>query len=126
MSTPYLPPLDRLLALSLPGFGRYNPWPDYLALGFTAEHVPELMRMVLDEELEAGDGEAEATHGPIHAWRTLGLLRAESVRRYLNQKHGFPLHRINVISYGESAAIADNTSRDGRSQNRRVALVVLQ
>jgi peptidoglycan-associated lipoprotein len=56
----------------------------------------------------------------------LGLLRAEAVRRYLNQKHGFPLHRINVISYGESAAIADNTSRDGRSQNRRVALVVLQ
>jgi len=56
----------------------------------------------------------------------LGLLRAESVRRYLNQKHGFPLHRINVIFYGESAAIADNTSRDGRSQNRRVALVVLQ
>jgi peptidoglycan-associated lipoprotein len=56
----------------------------------------------------------------------LGLLRAESVRRYLNQKHGFPLHRINVISYGESAAIADNGSREGRSQNRRVALVVLQ
>lgn len=56
----------------------------------------------------------------------LGLLRAEAVRRYLNQKHGFPLHRINVISYGESAAIADNSSRDGRSQNRRVALVVLQ
>lgn len=56
----------------------------------------------------------------------LGLLRAESVRRYLNQKHGFPLHRINVISYGESAAVADNGSREGRSQNRRVALVVLQ
>jgi outer membrane protein OmpA-like peptidoglycan-associated protein len=56
----------------------------------------------------------------------LGLLRAESVRRYLNQKHGFPLHRINVISYGETAAVADNNSRDGRAQNRRVALVVLQ
>ncbi len=56
----------------------------------------------------------------------LGLLRAEAVRRYLNQKHGFPLHRINVISYGETAAIADNSNRDGRSQNRRVALVVLQ
>jgi peptidoglycan-associated lipoprotein len=56
----------------------------------------------------------------------LGLLRAEAVRRYLNQKHGFPLHRINVISYGESAAVADNGSREGRSQNRRVALVVLQ
>lgn len=56
----------------------------------------------------------------------LGLLRAEAVRRYLNQKHGFPLHRINVISYGESAGVADNNTREGRSQNRRVALVVLQ
>jgi peptidoglycan-associated lipoprotein len=55
----------------------------------------------------------------------LGLLRAESVRRYLNQKHGFPLHRINVISYGETAAVADNGNRQGRAQNRRVALVVL-
>jgi peptidoglycan-associated lipoprotein len=55
----------------------------------------------------------------------LGLLRAESVRRYLNQQHQFPLHRINVISYGESAPVADNNNRQGRSQNRRVALVVL-
>jgi outer membrane protein OmpA-like peptidoglycan-associated protein len=56
----------------------------------------------------------------------LGLLRAESVRRYLNQAHNFPLHRINVISYGESAAVADNQTREGRAQNRRVALVVLE
>jgi len=56
----------------------------------------------------------------------LGLLRAEAVRRYLNQQHQFPLHRINVISYGESAAVANNTDRQGRAQNRRVALVVLQ
>lgn len=55
----------------------------------------------------------------------LGMLRAEAVRRYLNQKHSIPLHRINVISYGESASVADNTTRQGRSQNRRVALVVL-
>jgi len=55
----------------------------------------------------------------------LGLLRAESVRRYLNQKQNFPLHRINVISYGESSPVADNKTREGRSQNRRVALVVL-
>lgn len=55
----------------------------------------------------------------------LGMLRAEAVRRYLNQQHGIPLHRINVISYGESAPLADNQSREGRSQNRRVALVVL-
>lgn len=56
----------------------------------------------------------------------LGLLRAEAVRRYLSQQHKFPLHRINVISYGETAPISDNGNRDGRSQNRRVALVVLE
>jgi len=55
----------------------------------------------------------------------LGLERAEAVRRYLNQQHGIPLHRISVISYGEAEPIADNTSRDGRAQNRRVVLVVL-
>ena len=56
----------------------------------------------------------------------LGLLRAESVRQYLSQQHQFPLHRINVISYGEKSPIADNKTRDGRNQNRRVALVVLR
>ena len=55
----------------------------------------------------------------------LGLLRAESVRRYLNQSQNFPLHRINVISYGKTSPVADNKTREGRAQNRRVALVVL-
>jgi len=56
----------------------------------------------------------------------LGELRAESVRQYLSQAHQFPLHRINVISYGEKSPIADNKTREGRNQNRRVALVVLR
>jgi len=56
----------------------------------------------------------------------LGELRAESVRQYLSQQHQFPLHRINVISYGEKSPIADNKTREGRNQNRRVALVVLR
>jgi len=56
----------------------------------------------------------------------LGLARAEAVRRYLSQEHKFPLHRINVISYGKTAPVADNKTREGRSQNRRVALVVLR
>jgi peptidoglycan-associated lipoprotein len=55
----------------------------------------------------------------------LGQLRAEAVRRYLNQKQSFPLHRINVISYGKTSPVADNKTRTGRAQNRRVVLVVL-
>lgn len=56
----------------------------------------------------------------------LGLERAEAVRRYLNRTHGLPLHRISVISYGESAPVNPNTTREERAQNRRVVLVVLR
>lgn len=56
----------------------------------------------------------------------LGEKRAESVRRLLSKEHGIALHRMSVISYGESAPIADNSTRDGRSRNRRVGLVVLK
>ncbi len=56
----------------------------------------------------------------------LGQERAEAVRRYLNMQAGIPLHRMSVISYGESAPVADNKTREGRIQNRRVVLVVLE
>jgi outer membrane protein OmpA-like peptidoglycan-associated protein len=56
----------------------------------------------------------------------LGQSRAEEVMRYLNMQGGLPLHRMNVISYGEYKPIADNKTATGRSQNRRVTLVVLE
>jgi peptidoglycan-associated lipoprotein len=56
----------------------------------------------------------------------LGLERAEATRRYLSHHHGFALHRMSVISYGESEPMVDNDSRENRSLNRRVVLVVLR
>jgi len=55
----------------------------------------------------------------------LGLQRAEAVKRYLHEKHNVPLHKMNVISYGEEKPVAPNTTRDGRAQNRRVVIKVL-
>jgi peptidoglycan-associated lipoprotein len=55
----------------------------------------------------------------------LGMERAEAVKRYLYQQHQIPLHKINVISYGEEKPIAPNNTRDGRAQNRRVVIRVL-
>ena len=55
----------------------------------------------------------------------LGLARAEAVKRYLYEKHQVPLHKINVISYGEDKPVAPNNTRDGRAQNRRVVIKVL-
>ena len=55
----------------------------------------------------------------------IGLERAENVKRYLYEMHQVPLHKINVISYGEDKPIGDNKTKDGRSQNRRVVIKVL-
>ena len=55
----------------------------------------------------------------------LGLERAEAVKRYLYEQHQVPLHKINVISYGEEKPVAPNNTRDGRAQNRRVVVRVL-
>ena len=55
----------------------------------------------------------------------LGLKRAEAVRLYL-ARAGLPLARMSTISYGETAPLADNNSREGRSTNRRVQLIVMR
>jgi outer membrane protein OmpA-like peptidoglycan-associated protein len=54
----------------------------------------------------------------------LGEARAEAVRRYLS-KQGIALNRMSTISYGEEEPVTKNTSRKGRAQNRRVAVIVL-
>jgi len=69
-------------------------------------------------------GHTDATGSEEYNLR-LGEKRAEAVRRYLNIEKGIPLHRISVISYGQSKPVADNATREGRAKNRRVTLVVL-
>jgi outer membrane protein OmpA-like peptidoglycan-associated protein len=55
----------------------------------------------------------------------LGMERAESVKKYLYAQHQIPLHKINVISYGEEKPVAPNNTKDGRAMNRRVVIRVL-
>jgi len=54
----------------------------------------------------------------------LGQDRAEAVRRFLSRE-GVALNRIATISYGEDEPVADNSSSEGRAQNRRVVVMVL-
>ena len=63
--------------------------------------------------------------GPKDLNYKLGLDRAENVKRYLYEQHQVPLHKINVISYGEDKPVAPNKTREGRAQNRRVVIKVL-
>jgi len=55
----------------------------------------------------------------------IGMERAQVVARYLYEQHQIPLHRINVISYGEDKPVAPNNTKDGRAQNRRIVIKVL-
>jgi len=55
----------------------------------------------------------------------IGEQRADAVKRYLYEQHQIPLHKINVISYGEEKPVAPNNTRQGRAQNRRVVVKVL-
>jgi peptidoglycan-associated lipoprotein len=63
--------------------------------------------------------------GPTTLNERLGLERAEAVKRYLYEQHQIPLHKMNVISYGEGKPASPNNTRDGRAQNRRVVIKVL-
>ena len=63
--------------------------------------------------------------GPVAANERLGLERAEAVKRYLYEQHQIPLHKMNVISYGEEKPVAPNKTRADRAQNRRVVIKIL-
>ena len=54
----------------------------------------------------------------------LGQDRAEAVRLFMNQQ-GVPLNRMSTISYGDKSPVAPNDTPDGRSQNRRVVVIVM-
>ncbi|WP_447908913.1 OmpA family protein [Brevundimonas bullata] len=62
--------------------------------------------------------------GDTRANEQLGQSRAEAVRRFLSDQ-GIALNRMATISYGETKPVAPNNTREGRAQNRRVAIVVL-
>ncbi|HTO69224.1 MAG TPA: OmpA family protein [Myxococcota bacterium] len=49
--------------------------------------------------------------------------RAKAVRDYL-VKHGIDSSRLTAVGFGKTQPVADNKTKDGRAQNRRVALDV--
>ena len=75
-TTNYHPPVDKLLTL---GDARtMRKWPDYRTYGLGPEHIPDLIRMVTDEDLNTVQSDSLQVWAPLHAWRALGQLRAES------------------------------------------------
>ncbi len=55
----------------------------------------------------------------------LSEARAVEVKRYLVSR-GIEARRINAVGYGETQPIADNDTAEGRRENRRTVVTVLQ
>jgi outer membrane protein OmpA-like peptidoglycan-associated protein len=55
----------------------------------------------------------------------LGRERADEVFRYLMTRHSVPSTRVATMSFGEESPLADNETSEGRSQNRRVQVRLL-
>ncbi|MBP9664638.1 MAG: OmpA family protein [Pyrinomonadaceae bacterium] len=58
--------------------------------------------------------------------KALSQRRAQAVKDYLIETHNVPLRRfVESYGFGELQAVADNTTREGREQNRRVEVKLL-
>lgn len=109
---------------------------DKVNFAFNAAELSEDARMLVDELAEKVkadnrglwieiEGHTDSTGEPGYN-KELGAKRAEAVKDYLYRAHGIPLHRVSVYSFGEEQPVADNATREGRAQNRRVVVKVLE
>ena len=57
--------------------------------------------------------------------KNLSQRRAESVRLFLTE-HGVASERLEAVGYGEERPIADNKTRAGRGENRRVEFTIVE
>jgi len=55
----------------------------------------------------------------------LSTARALAAVRFLTETAGVDPHRVGAVGYGEFRPIADNSTLEGRAQNRRIAISIL-
>ena len=108
---------------------------DQVKFSFNQTTIPSDASAVLDDLIQKIiaydkaiwveiEGHTDSTGGEDYNLM-LGEKRAMAVRDYM-ARGGVPLHAMNVISMGEAMPVADNSTPDGRSQNRRVVVRVLE
>jgi len=95
-------------------------------LAETTATLDELAAQIKDRTgflLEIG-GYASSEGNPARN-EVLSQERCENVRRYLADRHNVPIFRMSIIGMGVSRPVADNSTPEGRKQNRRVEVRLL-
>jgi peptidoglycan-associated lipoprotein len=109
---------------------------DAVKFSFDGDKVPADAQAILDDLATKVKGMDRTVYLEIEGHtdnigsddynQKLASMRAESVRNYLAEKDGIPLHAMNIISFGETKPVAANTTSEGRAKNRRVVVRVLE
>jgi len=109
---------------------------DAVKFSFDGDKVPDGAQAILDDLATKVKGMDKTVYLEIEGHtdnigsdeynQRLAAMRAESVRNYLAEKDGIPLHAMNIISFGETKPVAANTTSEGRAKNRRVVVRVLE
>jgi len=109
---------------------------DEVKFGLNQAKMSDGARAVLDDLANRVKGYDHTVYVEIQGYtdntgskeynQMLGQKRADTVRRYLNETAGIPLHLIEAVSFGEESPVADNSTRQGRAQNRRVVVRILE
>lgn len=109
---------------------------DAVKFSFDGDKVPDDAQAILDDLASKVKGMDRTVYLEIEGHtdnigsddynQRLAAMRAESVRNYLAEKDGIPLHAMNIISFGETKPVAANTTSEGRAKNRRVVVRVLE
>ncbi|MGE0393967.1 MAG: OmpA family protein [Vicinamibacterales bacterium] len=102
---------------------------------FGSSELPEEAKVRIDDLVNKLKADPKAVYfeieghtddrGSVEGNKRLGLARAESVKEYIYAQHKIPLHRMSVFSFGEENPVASNKTREGRAQNRRIVIRVL-
>ncbi len=100
---------------------------DFDSSGLRAEADPILQELLNelkdDQSLRVRISGYTDTSGQEIYNQSLSEARANSVARYLGER-GINASRVEQRGFGQSSPIADNATREGRKQNRRVELEI--
>ena len=89
----------------------------------TLDRVGRVLGQYPDASIRV-EGHTDSLGSPTYNQK-LSESRARSVMMYLVDKQAISPRKVEAVGYGESTPIADNSTPEGRSRNRRVEIIIM-